>query len=436
MKRHQFQKLFYRMRKRELVNNILTVFFGDFASKGMACVATILIIRTLSIEDYAKFTAFSTIMFLFPALIGGGINMGMVRFSSEHFSNTGQRHVNLYLTSMIMQILVYLLVGIVLWFFRDTVCGLLFGGKSYETALIYGLVGGIGYLVLRCGASVYQAEEKFNQYVCFNWTVQGIKSLALICFIVFLTLNFTTASFAIIGANIFVSILIITFVFKSHNVCLILYSIKNNITELSEFLHTSGWLVAYFLALTAFQRLDIFMLSNLSTGAELAIYGVSYQYYTLVLMVLGSIQTVLLPKFSRVEMADRGVQLDFVFKWLKYTWWVVIPIALVDLFGKPVFVWVNGLQYEQSFYIFILFSLGIWESLMFSPLVNVLIARKDYIALFLIAVGAFILNYFGNYMFVPRWGALAAASITILSVGFVGIMIFARILLCKNRVCT
>ena len=432
-KRYQFPKMFYRLRENKLAYNISKVYIGDLISKAMAGVVTIIIIRLLSISDYAQFIAFSTVLYLFPALIGGGVNMAMIRFSAEHLSHTGKRNIDLYLISMIMQILLYLMLGIIILILSDKISGLLFGGRQYDTAMIYGLIGGFGYLTLRCGVSIYQAEEKFNQYIYFNLAVQGTKIFILTFFIAFISLDFNTASLAFIIANIFISAIIITSVFKSSHLASTLSSIKDNAIMICGFLQASGWLVAYFLVLTAFQRLDIFMLSNFSTEAELANYGVSYQYYSLLLMALGAIQSVLIPKFSKVEMADHRVQIDFVFKWLKFTWWVVIPIILVDLLGKPIFIWINGVRYERAFYIFVVFSLGVWSSLMLSPLVNVLIARKDFKVMFLIALGAFCLNFTGNYIFVPRWGGLAAAIVTISSVAFVGIMLFARIWFSTNR---
>ena len=170
--------------------------------------------------------------------------------------------------------------------------------------------------------------------------------------------------------------------------------------------------------LSAFQRLDIFMLSHFSTGEELANYGVAYRYYSMALLLLGSIHAVLLPRFSKVDMQEPVKQRIFIFRWLKATGWLIIPVVIVDVLGKPVFVWVNGIQYEKAFYMFVIFSIGVWFSLMFSPLVNVLISRKAFRFLFALAVGAFILNFIGNYLLIPLWGGIGAALVTVLSHNF------------------
>ena len=84
-----------------------------------------------------------------------------------------------------------------------------------------------------------------------------------------------------------------------------------------------------------------------------------------------------LPKFSKIDMQDPVKQRVFLKKWLQVSVWLIIPIVLFDWLGKPLFVWLNGSAYEKSFSIFVIFSIGIWLSMMFSPLVNIIISKGE-----------------------------------------------------------
>jgi O-antigen/teichoic acid export membrane protein len=197
--------------------------------------------------------------------------------------------------------------------------------------------------------------------------------------------------------------------------------------EVKQFLIGSGWLIGYFLMLNLFSRMDILMLLRFKSKEELAIYGVAFQYYSLSLLFLGSIHAVLLPKFSKADMQQPERQKAFLKQWLLWSAWLAVPIILFDVFGKPLFVWVNGSIYENSFPIFIIFSVGIWLSMMFSPLVNILISQGDFRFLFFLGIAAFVSNILLNLFLVPLFGGVGAAATVILSVGFINIVSFLRI---------
>jgi len=415
------------LRSSSLARNISKVYSGDILSKILAVGTLLLIIRGLSIKDYAAYTAFWSILSLVPGLIGGGINMALVRFSAEYFSKTNKRPLGLYLTSFSFQVMLYFLFCIILLSITDKITPLLFGQKAFGPALQYGLIAGLGLLLTQAGRSIYQAEERFGIYIKTLWLRQ-ILAFAVIIFL-FLTklLNFQHVAQSMIFVNLAVGGIVGFHIFKELNLRQLFVSFGEQFGIIKSFLSSTGWLITYFFTLTAFQRLDIFMLSHLSTEGELANYGVAFRYYSLALLLLGSIHAVLLPQFSKVKMQDPGKQRQFTLKWLKMMVWLIIPIAIADALGKPLFIWVNGMQYEKAFYIFVVFSAGIWLSLMLSPLVNVLMSRKAFKFLFLLVVGALILNFTGNYLLIPLWGGLGAAVVTILSHGLINVTSAVRV---------
>ena len=405
-------------RTSSLVKNISKVYGGDILSKVFAFGTLLLLIRGLSVKDYASCTAFYSIVGIVPALVGSGINLSLVRFAAEYLSKKNRKPLELYFVVFLFEVALFTLFCIVLLPISDKVNLLLFGKTEYKSSVQYGLLAGLGLLLIQGGRSVYQAEERFGLYVKSLWFRQVLTFLLISSLFLLKKLDFSKAVQVVIAANFIVGTTIAYNIFRDFELHQAFVFIRREFGLIKEYLSSTKWLIAYFFTLAAFRRLDIFMLSHLSIKEELANYGVAFRYYSMALLLLDSIHAVLLPKFSKVGMQDIKRQRMFTLRWLRNTVWLIIPLVIADFIGKPLFIWINGSQYEKAFYIFVVFSVGIWLSLMFSPLVNVLMSRKEFRFLFLLSVVAFILNFTGNYMLVPIWGGVGAALVTILSHNF------------------
>ncbi len=416
-----------------LRKGITKVYGGDVLSNVVSAATALLIIRGFSVDDYAAYTAFYGILMLIPGLVGNGINLALVRFSSEHISRTGEKPSELYFVSFVFQFVLYLTCCAVVLVFSDRVTNILFGQKSFDSALRYGLIAGMGFLISQAGRGVYNAEEKFGHYIKVLWLRQFLVLLVISILFLLRGLTFELIAQIIILVELSIAGIITFLIFRNTNIRKIISDLKKQSGIIKKFILSTGWLIAYLFILTAFQRFDIFMLSHFSSEKELANYGVAFRYYSIALLALSSIHAVLLPKFSKIDMQDFNKQHQFTIKWLKTTIWIIVPILIVDIFGKSLFVWVNGQQYEKAFYMFVIFSLGVWLSLMLSPLVNILIARNAFRFMFLLGLSAFIFNFIGNYIFIPLWGGIGAAIITIMSHLLINFGSFIKVFITRNK---
>ena len=377
--------------------NISKVFFGQVISKAVGFITLLMIIRNLHISDYAQYTFFTSLASFTAGVISSGISHSTVRFSAEYISFYKVRPFHLYFLSFLSQSALYLALGIFFITFSDSLNFILFGNKAIAEVFYFGIIFGFSAIMFDFIRSIYWSEENFNVLILLTF-INNLLVLAAITLLSILDkLNFTTLAFCLVGINLTLSIFMILFTILTK------FHITDFLSELSktksifhDFISASGWLILYFLILSLFSRLDIFMLSHFSTEEEIANYGVAFRYYSFGLLSLSSIHTVLLPKFSKIDFQDIRKHKEFISKWIKASIWIVLPIILFDLFGKPFFVFLNGKQYERAFYIFIVFSFGLWLSLMFSSLVNVLMSRKKFKFLFMLSLGAFVINFVGN----------------------------------------
>ncbi|HPG38209.1 MAG TPA: oligosaccharide flippase family protein [bacterium] len=415
------------IKKTPWIFNIVKVFSGDIITKLLGVIISLILIRTLTIDDYAYFTTFDVMSLWLPSLFGGGINTVMIRYSAEQYSVTKQRTVNLFLFNFLFQIFLYVIFALIFVMFLDKFMMLLFKSLQYKNSFFYGIIGGFAILLSNASLAIFQAEEKFSKLIFRNW----LKQLLNIIFIGTLFwlgyLNFSLAAVSVISVNFLISFLIIYYVFRDYNFFELLAHLKEFSNIFKKFVTSSGWLILYFFTLSLMSRIDVLMLTKFSPKEELANYGVALKYYSLALLILNSINIVLLPRFANISMQEESRQVQFVRNWIKHTLWIIIPVLIFAFFGKGLYVFINGAQYAKSFNIFLIFTFGVYLSLMFSPIVNVLIARKLYSFLFFVSLVALVSSYSLCYFLIPHWASYAAATIAIGGHALINITAFIKI---------
>lgn len=412
-----------------MIKNLTKVFINDILVGIVKLLTIIIIIRSLTVSDYAAYIVFATVAFLMPALIGGGLNNALIRYSSEYISLSNKKPFELYIFSFIFQIILYVLTCILFVLLGVNVIIFLFGEGIFKLSFYYGLIAGFGSLLLNSGKAIFQAEENFNAYIKIIWFREiVVLFFILLLYIINKRLDFENIAIIVIVVNIIAGIFVLSHILTGYKISNIFNFLETDLILIKNFIIATNWLTLYFVVLTGMQRLDIFMLLHFSSKNEIANYGVALQYYTIGLLLLGSIHVVLLPKFSKIDMQERYKQKEFVKKWLKITAWLIVPISLGAILIKPLFNIVSGFQYEKAYYMFLIFAIGIWISLMFSPLINILISRKSFRFLFFLSIIALFINFFGNYFMIPIWGGIGAVIAIVFSNAVINIFAYKKIL--------
>jgi O-antigen/teichoic acid export membrane protein len=403
------------------------VYIGDLVSKSLMIASAWMLIRALSVEQYAWYVAFVSVAILFSNLLGNSVNVVLVRFSAEIYAVTGRRPLTLYHRVLKLEMIAYIAFVVICAGFSRRIAQVLLGDASLGYPVMLGAVYGLSMLVLNAGRSFYQAEERFNFYILSMWIRQLAVLLILAAAWMVGRLDFWSAALAFIGVDFLVGGSILAATLRRGRRSSVSYESPG----MPEFLKASGWLVGYFLVLAAFERMDVILLSHLSSSESLAIYGVAFRYYSIAMLSLASISAVLRPKFSKPEMQARDRQVMFLNRWLKYTMWLIVPIVLFDLIGEPFFVWLNGDRYGTAFPVWVVLSIGIWIGVVCSPLVNILISRKHFKTLFALGCVALAINLALNLSLIPSMQEMGAAVATVSSYSFVNLCVF--LIVCRRK---
>jgi O-antigen/teichoic acid export membrane protein len=405
----------------KIIKNILAVCSGDIVSKGLAILSTVILIRTLDQQDYGLYTNFMAVMSFIAAVIGSGMNIAAARYSTAYLSIHRKNPQNIYLINLGIQILIYIPVGTLLLLCPSTISRVFFGTEVYSFAVMLGGIASIGLIIIQLSASIFQSSQDFKNYVVLLLVRQFMILCAISLLAIFNYGNFVEVSLAIAATQIILGAIVLFYV--KDWLCVNSF----NVQILRDLQNSGGMLTLYFFFLSLFGQLDIFMLSRFRTPEEIAVYGVAFRYYSLALMALPSIHVVLLPEFSRSAFASRQKQLDFIFKWLRLSSLSIIPICLLAFFAEPVFETLNGKSYLASIPLFRVFCIGIFISLVFSPLVNILIANNQHRFLVKLSIVVLGLNFLGHYYFTSKYGIMAASIVTVASSAIMNMSTFLKI---------
>jgi O-antigen/teichoic acid export membrane protein len=404
-----------------ILRDILAVCSGDVVTKILAILSTVILIRSLDQRDYGLYTNFLAVMSFIAASIGSGMNISAARYSAAYLSSHRKTPRDIYPVNLALQILIYIPVGILLLVYPTAISQVLFGTEVYASAVMLGGVASLGLMIIQLAGSIFQSSEDFKNYVVLSMLRQVFILSAVVLLVMFNYNNFIQISLAIAAVQMILGAMVLFYLRDW------LYVRSFEVQIFSHLKNAGGMLTLYFFFQSLFGQLDIFMLSRFRTPEEIAAYGVAFRYYSLALMVLPSIHVVLLPKFSTLTYSSPHKQLEFLFSWLKVSSLSIVPIVLLASFSGPIFEILNGKSYSASIPLFKVFCIGIFISLVFSPLVNILIANNHHRFLVLLSIVVFTLTFFGHYYFTSRYGVMGATVITVVSSALMNISAFLKI---------
>ena len=173
-----------------------------------------------------------------------------------------------------------------------------------------------------------------------------------------------------------------------------------------------------------FDRLDVLMLGFFRQAAEVGIYSVAFRLIMPLELLPETFNTVFLPKVSRFR---RREEISRYFRdTLKVTGLVAAVCVLLILFAKPLILLVLGERFLPSVKLFQILVGAFILLTMINP-INLVGHSLNRPQLFAIMAGInLVLNFGGNIVFIPRYGALGAAIVTLVSRvlgGLIGLLI-------------
>ncbi|WP_340025412.1 oligosaccharide flippase family protein [Paenibacillus sp. FSL K6-1096] len=391
--------------RNRIPKDFFNVFAFDILSKVFMIIITILLIRMMPPSEYAKLVQFTALSSFICGIFGEGISLSFIRYSTEQYSRTGKSSFGLHMLSSILIIMLsflsLLIVPILSGIYNTSVTVVVF-------ASFYGFI----LSLINMNQGYFQSREMYIKSGITN----NLRNVFLLAFLLILLIFIGEAD----GQQVFVIYVlcgILAFFFGSYSIYKGV-AFKELLMDFSNFklmLHDSIGIIIYLIMLNVINQVDVVMISHLMSVEDVAIYGIAFKYYSLLLTLLPSIKAVLRVRTSKKEYIDNFTQRkDFTLTWLKKTWIFVVPFSLIIILASDFFMpLLNGSQYDNSIATFKILTIGVGISYMFASNTSIMMAAKKYKTLCALAAGALIIDIILAWILIPIYGINGAAIATI-----------------------
>ncbi len=393
--------------RNKIPTDFLQVFLFDIVSKVFMIIITILLIRVMNLKEYEEIVKFTAISGFILGIFGQGIALSYIRYSTEQLSRGEKNSVGLHIVCTIFIII----ISFVVLMFTPVFVGIY---KTSTKLIIFASYYGIISSLINMNQAYFQSRELYIE----SGIINNLKNVFILFSLLFAITFFcdlkTELVFVLYIVSGMVTFMIgIIRIYKNVRFTDIHFDFR----KYRFILKDSLYIVIYLLFINILNQVDVIMITNMMDEESVALYGIAFKYYSLLITLLPSIQSVMRVRTSKKEYIDDVNQRKFfILNWIKRAGVLVIPAcALVILLSGIFMPIINGHKYDGSINAFRILVIGVAFSYMFASNISIMMAAKKYKTLCFIALVAVSINFLGNLIFIPIWGINAAAVSTLVS---------------------
>jgi stage V sporulation protein B len=161
-------------------------------------------------------------------------------------------------------------------------------------------------------------------------------------------------------------------------------------------------------------RIDGLLLSVLGTNAELAVYGVAYKAFDVLLALPGFVMITLVPELARLDPAEPRFQ-TLVQRAFTGMCFLALPIVGFSLLGREAMVALAGGKYADGGLVLTLIMLSVSCACLQGVFGYTLVAQGKQGVLLRVSAAVLVLNGALNLVAIPLWGDRGAAAVLVVS---------------------
>ncbi|MBI9107196.1 MAG: flippase [Spirochaetales bacterium] len=375
----------------------------SFVSRGISVLLIPLYTRVLSPADYGAWDMLLVFMNLVRLTVALEISQAVARFYSHE---KGEKNKSVCAsTALWFTIAANGLFFVIAQLFAVPISGILLGSDDltpiFRLGLVLGLFNGVFYLVQ-------------NQ---FRWELKS-KGYALVSLIV----SFVTAGLSVVLAYVFkfglYGILVgsiagsLTGAIYGLIVLRKTFRFRFSFNKLKPMLQFSVPLVFSGIAVFISLYIDRIMIRHFLTLDALGLYSLAFRFASVISLLMVGFNSALTPLIYRhyEESATPG-NLSAIFRY--FIFFALLAYAGMSMYAKEILVVFTTPEYYPAagIIVFLVPAIILSNMYVFAPGIN--IRKKTSYILFINIVGA-VLQFFFNYLLIPKFGYIGAAAATCL----------------------
>lgn len=384
-----------RILKTGTIKDSLITLTGNGLVAISGAVFTIILARTFSPDKFGLFSALWSLAILLASIGDFGISTALTNFLPKL---RNERSAIISLTFWI-QLIIALILGIIaisIMFLR----GFIIPGSLPPHYLLIGILVFI-YILEAFIANVFNAERRF----IISTTIQAIDSftkLFLLAFIYyFYTIDIQTALLIAAIAALIATIYGLTKEFKNITFTLPAKHFEN-------IFKFTKWIAVSKIFSVAISRIDIIILTTLSTGYQAGMYSAASRIALIFTLLVSSIGNVTAPRFS--SFSSKVDLKKYLKKLLIFSIFLTTIILFSIVISRPLITIIFGEKYIEAIPVFRLLALSMIPFILTLLTINPIIYyfnKPNFIAkIIIIQVGILITL---DILFIPSFGAIGPA---------------------------
>ncbi len=379
-----------------VIAQVLTKIIGFFY--------TIFLARSLGVSDFGLFSVGLAYFSIISAISDFGFNRYLIREVSKDEGEKWGIILNLLMLRLTIVCLFFAIFSAFLYFFD--------GDKIRVSVILLASLAVLPQTIALTFDGVFIALQKLQ----FSALAAIISSLSTVLIGLFLINKgfalYGAINALILGQLIFAASFIILFTL---HIGIKLSDIKLSIIKKA----LAGSLPYGLLGILGllYFRIDTVMLSYLKGNFETGIYGVSYRFLEAVTFIPTAFSSALFPVLSKLHHSNSLQEMKNLYvKSVKMMGLIGFLITLIFLFFISETIKLFMPNFSQSIDVIKILSLSIPLMFMAAPGVQVMFSTDRYLkqVLFL-SIFTLIFNVLLNFIYIPKFGVLAAAWVTVFS---------------------
>jgi O-antigen/teichoic acid export membrane protein len=400
---------FRKILRRKSIQHLGFIYSGRMASAVLRFVASVAVARALGAERLGVLTIAAVIMGLSGRLLEMGLTTTMVRKLAFFISaNDDEKAVGIFKRIYFLRLQVSSVFVVLAYFLAPIVAEKLYHSAALTGPLRLAALGAFAFNVWEHSDGTLRALERFKQIAIINTCTQFVRASLILLFAYSAILNVENTMMINIGE------IIIAYTVASLFIPRRFYSTRvYERYPLRDIFSYSGWIFLFSIIFMLFDRLDVLMLGYFKAETEVGLYAVAFTLIRPFELIPETFNTVFLPKVAKYT---KKLQ---VFRYMRDTLKVTSFVGLLGVIlifvANPLILTLYGDQYAESVKLFqVLVGAFILLTILhpFSLISHSL--NKPQILVAMAGINL-TLNFVGNLIFIPPYGALGAAVVTLVS---------------------
>lgn len=399
--------------KKSIALNTVAQIVGKVISGGTTFLVSILLARSLGLEGYGDFTKITTYVAFFYLFCDFGLNAAYLQVAEKQ---TAQKTKNALFT-------IRCFLSLLLMFITLAITAFLPGtqAQGYSTVVKMGIILFTPTVLLQSlitTTNVFFQERLRYDFATYATSVGSLATLISIFFMTKILLPDAMlfgSLFAFLLGSLVTTITALFFVKKIAG----LPSLTSDLHAIQHLFTTALPLGITLLFNVIYFRIDSVVLTISRSTMEVGIYGLAYKFFEMALVIPTFFMNAALPAFIAAKKSLDTHKLQQQIKMSGITLFILsLVICVGGWIAAPLISFIKP-EFVLSILPFKLLLLGLPIFYLSSLTMWILVVEKKQTQMLIIYALSMILNIVANIIFIPQYGYVAAALVTIISEAFV-----------------